>query len=90
MNKEGLAALERIFNYCEEIDNNLPEEEKSGYNMLPDVLLLTDILYDFVSKRKIEEVINQIKVKDYVDHHVRSVVHEALDELEEKSYVDNV
>ena len=32
----ALEALERILNYCEEIDNHLPEAERSGYKMLPD------------------------------------------------------
>lgn len=32
----ALEALERILNYCEEIDLHLPEAERSGYKMLPD------------------------------------------------------
>lgn len=32
----ALEALERILNYCEEIDLHLPEAERSGYRMLPD------------------------------------------------------
>lgn len=35
---------ERIFNYCEEIDNNIPEAERTGYKMLPDILALWDIV----------------------------------------------
>ena len=34
---KALEALSRIFNYCEEIDNNIPEEERTGYNMLDDI-----------------------------------------------------
>ena len=39
-NKQALEAMERIFNYCEEIDLHLPEDERTGYNMLPDVQLV--------------------------------------------------
>ncbi len=34
---EALKAVDDLFNYCEEIDNSLPENEKSGYEMLPDI-----------------------------------------------------
>ena len=34
---EALKAVDDIFNYCEEIDNSLPEIERSGYEMLPDI-----------------------------------------------------
>lgn len=41
MDKEqALEAMERIFNYCEEIDLHIPEDERTGYNMLPDVQLV--------------------------------------------------
>ena len=32
--------MERIFNYCEEIDLHIPENERTGYEMLPDVQLV--------------------------------------------------
>ena len=38
--KQALEAMERIFNYCEEIDLHLPENERTGYHMLPDVQLV--------------------------------------------------
>lgn len=38
--KQALEAMERIFNYCEEIDLHLPEDERTVYNMLPDVHLV--------------------------------------------------
>ena len=38
--KQALEAMERIFNYCEEIDLHLPEDERTGYDMLPDVQLV--------------------------------------------------
>lgn len=38
--KQALEAMERIFNYCEEIDLHLPEDERTGYNMIPDVQLV--------------------------------------------------
>lgn len=38
--EQALEAIERIFNYCEEIDLHIPEDERTGYNMLPDVQLV--------------------------------------------------
>ena len=38
--KQALEAMARIFNYCEEIDLHLPENERTRYNMLPDVQLV--------------------------------------------------
>lgn len=38
--KQALEAMERIFNYCEEIDLHIPEDERTGYSMLPDVQLV--------------------------------------------------
>lgn len=35
--QKAIEALDRIFDNCEEIDLHLPEEEKSGYKMLPDI-----------------------------------------------------
>lgn len=40
MRKEALNAVERVFNYCEEIDLHLPKEEQSGYKMLNDIRLI--------------------------------------------------
>ena len=34
--EEALEALERLFNYCEEIDCHLPKEERTGYVMYGD------------------------------------------------------
>lgn len=47
--EEALEALERIFNYCEEIDLHLPEgdPDRTGYNMAEDVIALRQyILFD--------------------------------------------
>lgn len=35
---------DRINNYCEEIDHNIPEDERSGYKMLPDLFKLREIV----------------------------------------------
>ena len=35
--EEAIKTLDRIFNYCEEIDYHLPKEEQTGYKMLPDI-----------------------------------------------------
>lgn len=42
--KQAIESLDRIHNYCEEIDNHIPKEERTGYKMLPDVLLISDFL----------------------------------------------
>ena len=43
--KEAIDALDRIHNYCEGIDNHIPEEERTGYKMYPDVHKIFDFLY---------------------------------------------
>lgn len=43
--KQALEAIERIFNYCEEIDLHIPEDERTGYNMLPDVQLVKQYIW---------------------------------------------
>lgn len=42
--KQVQEITERIFNYCEEIDNNIPENERSGYRLLPDIFMLRDVV----------------------------------------------
>lgn len=42
----ALDALNRISNYCEEIDLHLPEEERTGYSMLEDLLFLRRYILD--------------------------------------------
>lgn len=46
---EAIDALGRIHNYCEEIDHHIPEEERTGYKMYPDVKKIFDFLYMNVS-----------------------------------------
>ena len=41
---EAIDALDRIFNYCEEIDHHIPEEERTGYKMYPDVEKISTFL----------------------------------------------
>jgi hypothetical protein len=41
---EVMEITSRIFDYCEEIDNNLPADERTGYNMLEDINLLREIV----------------------------------------------
>lgn len=38
--EQALQAMARIFNYCEEIDLHIPEDERTGYKMFPDVQLV--------------------------------------------------
>ena len=42
--KQVSEITDRIHNYCEEIDNNIPEYERSGYKMLPDIEKLQDVI----------------------------------------------
>ena len=42
--KQVQEITDRILNYCEEIDNNIPEEERSGYKLLPDIFKIMDVL----------------------------------------------
>lgn len=42
--ENAINALDRIFNFCEEIDNHLPDTEKTGYKMLSDYLIIMKYL----------------------------------------------
>lgn len=42
--KEVREVADRILNYCEEIDWHIPEEERTGYEMLPDIWKLSEIV----------------------------------------------
>ena len=42
--EETLEALERILNYCEEIDCHLPKEERTGYVMYDDYRAIKDYI----------------------------------------------
>ena len=42
--KDVREVASRIFNYCEEIDLHIPEEERTGYDMLPDIWKLSEIV----------------------------------------------
>lgn len=37
-------ALDRLLNFCEEIDLNIPEDERTGYKMLNDIWAIRDIV----------------------------------------------
>ena len=43
---KALEALDRIFNYCEEIDLHIPEEEQTGYSMNDDVAIIREALFE--------------------------------------------
>jgi hypothetical protein len=42
--KQVCEIADRIYNYCEEIDYHIPENERSGYKMLPDILKIHELL----------------------------------------------
>ena len=47
MRKEkAFEALDRISNYCEEIDWHIPEEERTGYKMSPDIQVVKDYIFN--------------------------------------------
>lgn len=63
MNKsKAQKSLDRLFNYCEEIDNHLPVNEKAHYIMLPDVLELQRFINNTV------EVIHCKDCKYYTEY----------------------
>ena len=41
---KALEALDRIFNYCEEIDLHIPKEEQVGYDMIIDINIIRETL----------------------------------------------
>ena len=44
--EEALQAVDNLFNYCEEIDHSLPENEQTGYKMLPDINKIRKYIFD--------------------------------------------
>ena len=60
--EEAKETVRRIFNFCEEIDNSLPDDEKTGYRMVHDVFTLL---------RYIDDVVEVVRCKDckhsYID-----------------------
>ena len=46
--KDTIEAIDRILNYCEEIDMHLPKEEQSGYDMFNDYLAVRRYLVNSV------------------------------------------
>ena len=46
--EDAIEAIDRILNYCEEIDLHLPKEEQSGYKMLNDYLAVRRYLVNSV------------------------------------------
>ena len=45
-----ISALERLNNYCEEIDYHLPIEEQTGYQMFPDYMIIWQYLMSIKTK----------------------------------------
>jgi hypothetical protein len=43
-NEQSREAIDRILNFCEEIDNHIPTDEKTGYKMLPDYFIVSRYL----------------------------------------------
>lgn len=75
-------ALERILNYCEEIDHHLPVEEQTGYRMLDDFNIVNDYLQDW--EGEFNEWCVDCKEYDKVHHccpRYNRVIKEALTEI---------
>ena len=69
MSEKGiLKKIDDIFNYCEEIDNHLPKEEQTGYNMLPDIFYIQKEVRNLQQKvEQLENIRKEIKkeIKKY-------------------------
>ena len=48
--KEAIDALDRMLNYCEEIDYHIEPEERTGYKMFPDYQIVSDVLHKLDTK----------------------------------------
>lgn len=47
---QAISALERLNNYCEEIDHHLPTKERTGYRMFPDYMIVWQYLMSIKTK----------------------------------------
>ena len=56
---KALEALDRIFNYCEEIDLHIPEKEQTGYSMNDDVAIIREALFE--NQKTLREELEKIK-----------------------------
>lgn len=56
-NEQAREALDRILNFCEEIDNHIPPDETTGYKMLPDYFIVSRYLNE-AGYRKQSDVID--------------------------------
>lgn len=72
MNKvaKALEALDRIFNYCEEIDLHIPKEEQIGYDMLVDINIIREALINQKIAHWIRwyEKVNYKTYTEYIPH----------------------
>lgn len=66
MSEKGiLKKIDDIFNYCEEIDNHLPKEEQTGYEMLPDIFYIQKEVHKL--QQKVEQLEKEnIKQKEII------------------------
>ena len=71
MSEKGiLKKIDDIFNYCEEIDNHLPKEEQTGYEMLPDIFYIRKEVRNL--QQKVEQLENIRKEAiEYVYKHIQ-------------------
>lgn len=51
-NDQAREAIDRILNFCEEIDNHIPTDEKTGYKMLPDYFIVSRYLNEAGYRRQ--------------------------------------
>lgn len=43
--EQAIAALDRVFNFCEEIDWHIPKEERTGYRMQDDINTVMEYIH---------------------------------------------
>ena len=60
--EEAIKTVHRIFNYCEEIDCHLPEDEQSGYEMYPDIRAVIEYIRDTPEA----DVVEVVRCKDCI------------------------
>lgn len=61
---KAIKTVDRIFNYCEEIDCHLPEDEQTGYKMYPDIIAVMEYIRNTPEIVKCENCIYYREVND--------------------------
>lgn len=65
--EEAYESIERISNYCEEIDWNLPENERTGYRMYEDTKIIREYIYQSNNQKTGHWIEREIKTVQWVE-----------------------